>query len=444
MSGPVTTSFPPARVRLPAAVAIVVGTMVGTGIFGSLGYQLAATPSVFPVLLLWLVGGVLAGCGAVNYAELTAAFPRSGGEYHLLSRVYHPAAGFLSGWVSVTVGFPAPVAVCALFFGRYGAGALGWGDAAVLPLACGSIVTLTGLHLVSLSVGARSQTWLTVLKFALLAGLAAAGFLVNHPQPVSFAPAAGDGALLASIGWVTSIVFVLYAYTGWNAACYIADEVENPARIVPRALLLGTGLVTLLYLAVNAAFLYSAPIADMKGRDEVAFVAASSIFGGIGGRLTAALVALTLLSSISAMVWAGSRVLQVMGQDYPLLTPFARTGRGDGGVPRAGLIAQALLAIGMMLLANVEGIVTCTAFSLQLMTLLTVWGVVHLRWRNPALPRPFRAWGYPWTTVLFCVATTFVITFILWFQHRESLIGLANLTAGGAVYLVAGRRRAAE
>jgi len=419
---------PSQRVKLPAATAIVVGTMIGTGVYGSLGFQVAVVPSAFPVLLLWVLGGLLALFGAMNYAELTAALPRSGGEYHLLGRVFHPAVGFLSGWISLTVGFPAPIAVSAVFFANYTASATGWRfgteHMTLYGLAAGSILVMTVLHFISVQASGRTQTVLTALKVVLLAGLAVSGFCVDAPQALTFLPRTGDGALMLQSGYAVSLIFVLYAYSGWNAACYIAGEVEEPGRTVPRALILGTLIVTLLYMGLNAAFLHSTPLADLSGQADVGFVAAQHIFPEYGARLIAGLIAAGLVSSISGMLWAGSRVAQAMGQDHPLLAPLALTTRR--GVPWVAVCLQSGVALVLLFAANVPQILSYTEFSLQLVLLLTVWGVFHLRWREPALPRPYRAWGYPWTTGLFLVAMTFVLAYLLQNKQRESIYGLAN------------------
>jgi APA family basic amino acid/polyamine antiporter len=426
----------PHRVRLPAAIALVVGTMIGTGVYGSLGYQVAAVPAAFPILLLWLLGGVLALCGAVNYGELTAALPRSGGEYHLLGRIYHPAIGFLSGWISLTVGFPAPIAVSAVFFANYTASATGWRigseQTTMLVLAAAVVVAMTALHLVSLRASGRGQTLLTVAKVLMLAGLAISGFLVDAPAGTRFLPQAGDGALMGQPGYAVSLIFMLYAYSGWNAACYIAGEVEHPGRTVPRALILGTLLVTLLYVGLNAAFLYSTPLAALSGQADVGFVAALHIFGENGARLVAGLIAAGLVSSISGLLWAGSRVAQTMGQDHTLMAPLALT--TARGVPWFATLFQGALAMALILWANVPQILACTEFSLNLVLVLTVWGVIHLRWQEPTLPRPYRAWGYPWTTGLFLAMMTFVLAYILMNRHLESLLGLGNAVLALMVY----------
>ena len=435
----------PRRVKLPAALAIVVGTMIGTGIYGSLGYQVAAVPSAFPVLLLWVLGGVLAACGAVNYAELTAALPRSGGEYHLLGRVFHPAVGFLSGWTSLTVGFPAPIAVSGAFFANYAASATGWeffGSAQVTYYiwAVGIIVTMTALHLISVQASGRVQTGLTLIKVLLVGGLALSGFLVKDPAALSFLPQPGDGALMAQPAFPISLIFVLYAYSGWNAACYIAGEVENPAYTVPRALLGGTVVVTVLYVALNAAFLHSTPLAALSGQADVGFVAAQHIFGEHGARLVAGLIAAGLASSLSGLLWAGPRVAQAMGQDHELLAPLALT--TVRGVPWAATLFQGGFAIVLLLLADVPQILAATEFSLQLVLMLTVWGVVHLRWREPALPRPYQAWGYPWTALLFITAMVYVLSYLLQNRRQESLWGLTNALAAFGVYAAAATWRA--
>lgn len=418
----------PQRVKLPAAVAIVVGTMIGTGVYGSLGYQVAAVPSAFPVLLLWVLGGLLAACGAVNYAELTAALPRSGGEYHLLGRVFHPAMGFLSGWISLTVGFPAPIAVSAVFFANYTASATGWsigsGMTTMYVLAAGIVVLVTALHFISVRASGRAQTALTVLKAILLGALAVSGFWAGKSQHLSFWPQSGDATLMLKPDYAVSLIFVLYAYSGWNAACYIAGEVEQPGRTVPRALIMGTLVVMGLYLALNAAFLYCTPMADLAGQPDVGFVAALHIFPENGARFVAGLIAAGLVSSISGMLWAGSRVAQAMGQDHSLLAPLALT--TPRGVPWLSTLFQSGLALVLLFVANVPQILAYTEFSLQLVLLLTVWGVFHLRWREPALARPYRAWGYPWTTGLFLVVMSFVLAYILGNRHRESLYGLGN------------------
>lgn len=432
----------PARVPLIAAIAIVIGNMVGTGIFTSLGFQVAAIPSGFPVLLLWLVGGALAFCGAVNYAELTAAFPRSGGEYQLLSRVYHPGIGFVSGWLSMTVGFPAPIAAAALVIGDY-ACAMAGGEPGMVSrlIAAGVVVTIAGAHLISVAFSGKFQWMSTALKVLLILVLTGCGFLLADGQPVHFLPRHGDDALIGQPAFFISLIYVLYAFCGWNAACYIAGEVENPERNVPRAILIGTAAVTLLYLGVNAAMLYAAPMAEMaRSGEAVAHVAATHIFGRTGGAIMAGLIALGLVSTISAMTWAGPRVAQQMGRDYPMIDILART--DARGVPWMASLLQCALALLLIFTSNVEAIITRTTFLLELVLLLTVWGVIHLRIFKPDLPRPCRAWGYPYTTILFLVMVGFTLSVILKNRPDDVRWGMPLLLTGAAFYWLAKPRKA--
>ena len=354
----------------------------------------------------------------------------------MLSRIYHPGVGFVSGWVSLLAGFPAPIAAAALIIGNYICLIAG-ADPGILAklFAAGVVICLTGAHLISVAFSGRFQWMATALKALLVAALAVCGFILPEGQPVHFLPQAGDGALIWQNGnaFIGSLVFVLFAYSGWNAACYIAGEVERPERNVPRALFTGTAIVTVLYLAVNAAMLYATPMKELAASGvDVAPVAASYIFGKSGGFITAGLISLGLISSISAMTWAGSRVSQQMGRDYPMLGMLART--DPHGIPWFAVLFQSGLALLLIFSQDVQSIITHTTFLLELMLLLTVWGVIHLRIRQKDLPRPYRAWGYPWTTLLFLIMVGFTLATLL--RDRESTRwGLAILATGVLCYL---------
>ena len=422
------------RAPFSAALALVIGNMIGTGVFVSLGFQAGDMPSGFVIALLWLTGGVLAFCGAVNYAELTAAFPKSGGEYQLLSQVYHPGVGFVSGWVSFIAGFPAPVALNALLIGGYVCSIFGVESGFMeKAVAAGVVIMVTGAHLISVSFSGRFQSISTALKVLLVAALAVSGFLIPEGQPVSFLPRSGDGKLIWQMAFFNSLVYVLYAYSGWNAACYVAGEIKNPGRNVPRALLLGTGIVTLLYIAVNAAMIYSTPVAELAAAGpEAARVAAGRIFGPAGGALIAGLIGLGLISSISAMTWAGPRVTQQVGQDFPQLSWLARTSPSSVPVTAVGL--QCLMALVLVLSGDVQQLIDRTIFLLEVMTLLTVFGVVHLRSFRPQIERPLKAWGYPFTTILYLAMVGWTMAVLLRNKPEETRSGLLLLLVGAMIY----------
>ena len=274
------------------ALAVVVANMIGTGVFTSLGFQLVTLQSGFALIMLWVVGGVVAICGALSYAELGAALPRSGGEYNFLGRIYHPGAGFVSGWVSSTVGFSAPVALAAMTFGAYTSSSLlpeasdsvtRWTERG---LAVGLIILLTLIHTRQRDTSGRFQTVFTAIKVAVILIISAAGLiLVADYQPVSLLPAAGDMGAMTSGTFAVSLIYVSYAYTGWNAATYITGELEQPQKSLPFVLISGTLSVAALYVVLHIVFLRSAPMDAMRGEVEIGYIAARGIFGDGGGRL---------------------------------------------------------------------------------------------------------------------------------------------------------------
>ncbi|MCB1097782.1 MAG: amino acid permease [Verrucomicrobiae bacterium] len=436
-----TTESPAPEKRtasLTGATAMVVGNMIGVGVFTALGFQVADLPSGFAIAALWLAGGLVAFCGAVCYAELVAMFPRSGGEYHLLGEALHPAPGFLSGWTSIVAGFPAPVALAASAFGSYFSGSVLEFDATTLGI--GIIASVTAVHLINVTLSSRFQTVATLGKVILIAVLIVAGFSVGAPQPVHFLPqSASDWQLLGSGGFAIALMWVHYSYEGWNGAAYIAGEIRNPQRNVPLALLLGTGIVTLLYVGINTAFLNAAPMSDLTGSKEVGLVAAQHIFGEQGGRIMGALISIGLISAISAMTWAGPRVSARMGEDYALLGFLAR--RSKLGAPVVATLAQSALAIVILVSAKFEQILMYVEAMLLLSSTATVGSVIWLRIRRPEWNRPYRAFGYPVTPVLFIAMTSYTLYWAARRHPSESLTGLLFLVVGAALYAACRKRQ---
>lgn len=430
-------SSPPRGISLVTATAVVVANMIGTGVFTSLGFQVGGLPSGFAILMLWLVGGVCAFCGAVSYGELAAALPRSGGEYHFLSKIFHPAVGFLSGWLSVTVGFAAPIALAAMAFGKY--------YATIFPHALGTswalvmVSAVTLVHLGGVRVAAGFQNTATWLKVALILVFIGAGFWLVEGQPVKFTPSPGDGKLIGSTPFAVSLVYVMYAYAGWNAATYIVGEIRDPQKNVPKAIALGTLLVTGLYLALNAVFLHATPMSELVGKLDVGHAAAMNIFGVTGGKVMSALICLGLVSSISAMTWVGPRVMKTMGQDVRLLAPLARSTRS--GVPWVGLLVQLAIVITLVLTASFEKVLTCVQFSIQLASFATVVGLIVLRFKQPDLPRPYRCWGYPVTPLLFLGLSAWMMIFVAKKHPVETLTGMALILLGWIIYAISPRTR---
>lgn len=435
----------PQKISWPAAAALVAGNMIGTGVFTSLGFQVVDFSGGFSVAALWIIGGLIALCGAVSYAELGSLFPRSGGEYHLLQKSWHPLPGFLAGWLSITVGFAAPVALACTAFGEYLAGAAGFTAPSVRKLAAVTLLaTATAVHLASIRVSGRFQLAATGVKVAVLVGLAAAGWAAPPISGFSLRPAPGELSGLAQPAFAVALFFVAYSYSGWNAAVYIAGELNDPPRDLPKALIVGTGLVTVLYVAFNLALLRSTPVESLRGQIDVGQAAARHLFGDDGGRLMGALIAVGLVSAVSAMMWAGPRVAATMGQDWRLLAPLART--SATGVPWIATLWQATLASVLILVGGFRDVLTYTEFTLSLSTFLTVAGVFWLRWKRPDLPRPFRCWGFPVTPALFLLATGYALVRFATSpdQAAPSWIGFATVAAGAVVYRWAKSSRATE
>jgi APA family basic amino acid/polyamine antiporter len=436
MTGTSSAALPSQRVlEAPAvsavtATAIAVADMIGIGVFTSLGFQIKDIPSAFSLLMLWVVGGVVALCGALSYAELAAAFPRSGGEYNYLSRVFRPAAGFLAGWVSATVGFAAPIALAAMAFGEYFRGVVPGAPALLLGVLVTSAVSL--VHLIGVEQGSRLQNISTFLKVALIVVLIVAGLCYAEHQPISFAPSAQDLHYLSGAPFAVSLVFVLYSYSGWNAPTYIASEVRDPQRSLPRSIITALLIVMTLYIALNAVFLITTPMQAMAGKIDIAIIAGQHIFGDFGGRIVGALICLGLVSAISSMMWIGPRVSMVMGEDLPLLRILSR--RSKNGVPAVAILFQLSVVMLLLLTNSFEGVLDFIQFSLTFCSFLTVLGVIVLRYTQPDLPRPYRTIGYPVTPLVFLAVTLFVMYYLLVERPVQSLAGFATMVAGLLIY----------
>jgi basic amino acid/polyamine antiporter, APA family len=431
------------KFRYMTVIAVVVANMVGTGVFTSLGFQLLDIQSGFVLLMLWAVGGLAALCGAMTYAELGAIFPRSGGEYNFLTRIYHPAAGFVSGWVSATVGFAGPVALAAMTFAAY-AGTLaadGISDFAERSLAAALLIIVTIVHATNRRNSGGMQMILTIIKIGIILLFSVAAILmVDKPQPVTFLPVEGDGTLMTSGVFAVSLIYVNYAYNGWNAATYLSGELESPQKTLPWILLSGTLLVTALYVALNFVFLYTAPMDAMAGQVEVGFVAAEAAFGEGLGKFTGMTLALLLISTVSAMTLAGPRVIQVIGEDFKALGRLGKV--NQHGVPSTAIYLQSFIAMLFIFSSTFESILVFTGFTLALNNFATVLGVFVLRWKQPELPRPYKTFLYPITPLFFLALTGWTLWFVLISRPVEGLFGLGIIGSGLLFYFLALRENA--
>ena len=417
------------RVGFWVCVTMVFSSMVGTGVFTSLGFQIGSLPSPFVIMVLWALGGVVALCGALSYAELAAALPRSGGEYHFLSRIFHPALGLMAGIISVFVGFAAPIALGAMAFGKYVASAF-HGVPPVLSSIC-VVLLLAFVHGLTLKVSGRFQVVATVFKACLILFFIIAGAVLA--PGTDFRPKSGDVALVLSPSFAISLMFVMYAYSGWNSAVYIAGEVRSPSRTIPMALMAATMVVTVLYMALNAVFLAAAPPAELAGKVEVGEIAARHLFGDAGGRLMACVIAGGLVAALSALTWAGPRVAQTAGEDFPALAWF---GCKPGVVPRRALAFQTLIVVLLLVSSSFESVLLFAEFALVACSCLTVLGLLVLRIREPSLPRPFRCPFVPFVPLVFLVVGLFSLAYTLIERPVQGFAGMAALCAGAGLYFL--------
>jgi basic amino acid/polyamine antiporter, APA family len=417
-------------VTLFSAAIIVIANMIGIGVFTTLGFQVASLPSPFAILMLWVLGGIGAFCGALCYGELGAMMPRSGGEYTYLSQIYHPAVGFLSGWVSMVAGFAAPIALAAIALGEY-AGAIVPGiDKTVMAVSV--IVVLSIVHLVDVKFGVQFQNLFTGGKILLIGIFIIMGYTVTNPQNLALAPSRTDLGAVFSPAFAISLVYVFYAYSGWNSSSYIAGEILRPEKNLPISLFLGAAFVSLCYCLINYVFLYTVPLGELAGQIDVGYLSAKAIFGPRGGTIMTVLICLALISSLSSLVMVGPRVTQTMCEDLQRFKLLAR--RSSRGTPVFAIILQALVAIFLTLTATFNAVLTYVGFTLALFASLTVLGVFVLRLKHPDRPRPFKTWGYPVTPAIFLLLYGWMLCYLIIERPLPSLFGLLTLASGFLLY----------
>lgn len=425
------TSVRPKRVMGAfSATMIVVASMIGTGVFTTTGILLVATPSPMAVLWAWLIGGVIAFFGAVSYAELVAMYPQNGGEFQLLTKIFHPAVGFVAGWVSLIVGFSAPIASAAMAFGAYASSSFGNIDPFWAGL--GIILVLSLVHAIRVSLGSIVQNFFTVAKIALVLCFIFGGMALGDFTRVFSESPIDTGLTMLAPSFAVGLIYVTYAYTGWNGSAYLAGEIKDPSRSLPRALAMGTALVTIIYIGLNLVFLSAAPVSELSGSIEVGAVAATALFGSAAGKLFSGLIALLLVSSLSAMIMAGPRIYQSMGEYYPSFKFLTKRTKDSG--PYYAICFQAIIAVLMLMTARFDALISYMGFTLSVSAILTVIGVFVMRKRMPKLPRPYKCWGYPVTPLLFIGLSLWMVIFTIFETPLVALSGGATIVVGLGLY----------
>lgn len=418
------------------AVNMVIANMVGTGIFTTLGYQVLPTasggiPDPFAILMIWVLGGVVALCGATVYGEIATTINKSGGEYAFLSEIYHPLVGFVSGWVSMIVGFSAAIGGLALATGTYFLPLLGMdetstilGVSAVKVIATVAIFLVVLVHFRGVKFGGMFQNYMTYLKLGLILVFLTVPFFCMdwyERAEVSFMPSDDSFDTIFSLPFAGALVWVFFAYSGWNASTYIVGTLENPKKNLPYSLFVGTLVVTVLYVLLNFIFMFVANFDELAGNTDVGNVVANKVMGSGIGLFFSAVFSLALISGLSAMFIAGPRVIQEIGKDYRMFKILGK--QSEGGAPTVAILVMMFVSLMLVYFLNFGEIIQFTGVTLALFSLLTVLGVFVLRAKKKSNEHTVKSWGYPVTPILFAAVSIWMLCYfaiqrpvvLLWF-----------------------------
>ena len=428
------------HLSLTTAISLVVSSMIGTGVFTSLGYQLLDIQSGFSIIMLWFIGGVISLFGALSYSELASALPRSGGEYYLLSRILHPSIGLSAGIISATVGFSAPAVLAAIALANYLKPI--FVNVNVSILAATVIILLNILHSFSLGVGKSFQVWSTLLKLFTMILFIFAGIFFSDKQNISFSPKLEDLKIVLSPEFAVNLVWVSYAYAGWNSSVYVVGEIVKPNKNIFKSILIGTLLVAAFYVMLNYVFLVVSPIESLKGEIEIGYISSVNLFGEKSAKLISILIGLLLLSTVSSYVYVGPRIIQAIGEDYDKLSFLSKI--NQNGVPFNAFIIQLVISLGFILSSTFEEVVLYTGIILIITTSITVCSLIYLRLKEPYLNRPYKVWGYPFTPFIFIILNSWILVYTVYLKPTESIIGICLMIFSLGLFFVLKREKKYE
>jgi APA family basic amino acid/polyamine antiporter len=418
------------------SVSIVIANMVGVGVFTSLGFQLIDLQDYRSIILIWLVGGFLALLGSFCYAELSATFPKSGGEYHFLRISFGNHMGFLSGWTSAILGFAAPIAAAAHAFAKYFVNVI---DTDIPPLYISAtlIIAITFIHSISINVGSRFQVYFTIGKVAIMLIFIAAGLILAKNEIPVFSTNGPifKGDLLNDLnsqGFWIGLIFVSYAYSGWNASAYMIEDIKDPVKNVPRSILLGTIGVMVLYTLINYVFLKSGPIEQLRGKEDVAHISAQFLFGEAGAVIISSFISFFLISTISSMIIVGPRVIKRIAQDYQAFDFFARD--TEKNIPLRALLLQSGISLLILVTSSFEFIITSIGFILTIFTTLTAMAVIIMRYKSPNTIRPLKSPLYPLSPIIYCGFNFWIMYYTVINRPQHVISGLIFIALGSVFY----------
>ncbi len=423
------------KIDVWAAIALVVANMVGTGVFTSLGFQLISIQNGWSVITLWVVGGIIALFGALCYAEIGSYLTKNGGEYNYLSKLYHPSIGFVAGWTSIIVGFSAPIAAAAVAFSKYLNASFHIENEKLI--SCLIIILLTTIHLFSIHFGAKFQKIITLVKvLLLLIFIYAWKYPGANTELFGFNFSIISKELISPV-FAISLIYVSYAYSGWNAAAYVAGEIENPQKNISKALITGTFIVMIIYIFLNASFLYATPINLLKGNVEVGVISAKYIFGTVIGEMIGLIISILLISTISSMLMTAPRVAASIGETYHVFSIFSR--KNKFGTPYLSVLLISVLSIIMALTSSFEWLINYIGLTLILFTLLTTIGLFILR-KNKNYRPIFKVPFYPIVPILFIAMNIWIMYFVIQSQTNAAYMSLITLAVGFLVYFLISKK----
>jgi APA family basic amino acid/polyamine antiporter len=412
------------KISWKTAAGIVIANMIGTGVFTSLGFQLAVVQNTWTILLLWTFGGIMALLGALVYAELGTHFRRTGGDYIFLSETIHPLVGYLYAWVSLVVGFSAPIAIAAMAMNNYLSPVVGETQLPGLIF----LVLIPAVHIFSVSSSAKFQNGMTILKIVFVLALIGIGlaFGTNSSSPaLNFSDSWKEEILLP--GFAVSLIYVFYAYTGWNSAAYIIEEVDQPKKNLPKALIGATLLVMVIYVLLQLVLLKHASLSQLTGQVQVADIAYGNLFGANGAVWVSLFIGVQLIATISGYAWVGPRVTYAMAKDYKLWRPLAKV--NGQNIPVRAIVLNTGISLVLFVSGSFEQIMLYAGFILQLMSTVTVYSSLKIK-KQEGFKTPFK----PIPQLIYLGFSIALMGYLLVDRPKESLAGIGILLLGWGLY----------
>lgn len=418
-------SYATSKISWKTAAGLVIANMIGTGVFTSLGFQLAEVQNTWSILFLWIIGGLMALIGAFTYAELGTHFHKTGGDYIFLSEAIHPSIGYLYAWVSLTVGFSAPIAIAAMAMNGYLSPIFG---ESIYP-GLFFLLAVPIAHVFSVSRSAQFQDFLTLIKVAFVLFLIFVGiYQVPALETSSFNFSDSWKNEVIMPGFAVSLIYVFYAYTGWNSAAYIIEEVDHPKKNLPKALIWATFSVMVVYVLLQLVFLKHASISQLSGKVEVADIAFGNIFGPAGALWVSFFIGVQLIATISGYSWVGPRITYAMARDFKLWKPLSKV--NSNGIPVRAILVNTGISLILFLSGSFEQIMLYAGFVLQLMGTITVFSSLKIKDQ-----KGFKSPLKPWIQVIYIVFSTGVMAYLFWDRPWESVAGLGIVALGLLIFL---------